>query len=143
MICHFLLRRQRLCFAVARIFVRGLTYPEAVRESTRRMLRYSLPLVVLTAINGGWRQIFRQDKAQKRRNTGCILSFCNAVLAKKIRQQRRMALVSGSFPDVLLSLCAGGFAPLSTIYKIGHGCDRFYLGWQYFLKKCPYSMKRS
>ena len=47
MICHFLLRRQRLCFAVARIFVRGLTYPEAVRESTRRMLRYSLPLVVL------------------------------------------------------------------------------------------------
>ena len=47
MICHFLLRRQRLCFAVTRIFVRGLTYPEAVRESTRRMLRYSLPLVVL------------------------------------------------------------------------------------------------
>ena len=47
MICHFLLRRQRLCFAVARIFVRGLTYPKAVRESTRRMLRYSLLLVVL------------------------------------------------------------------------------------------------
>ena len=46
MICHFLLRRQRLCFAVARIFVRCLTYPKAVRESIRRILRYSLLLVV-------------------------------------------------------------------------------------------------
>ena len=55
MICHFLLRRQRLCFAVARIFVRGLTYPKAVRESTRRMLRYSLLLVVPPKWAGAWR----------------------------------------------------------------------------------------
>ena len=55
MICHFLLRRQRLCFAVARIFVRGLTYPKAVRESTRRMLRYSLLLVVPPLWAGAWR----------------------------------------------------------------------------------------
>ena len=33
----FLLRRQPLCFAVARIFVNCLTHPEAVRESTRRI----------------------------------------------------------------------------------------------------------
>ena len=61
MICHFLLRRQRLCFAVARIFVRGLTYPEAVRESTRRMFRYSLPLVVLCFRTTHKRRIGEKD----------------------------------------------------------------------------------
>ena len=35
--CLLLLRRQSLCFAVARIFVDCLTHPEAVRESIRRI----------------------------------------------------------------------------------------------------------
>ena len=34
----------------------------------------------------GWRDIFRRDKAQERRNTVCISSFCNAVSAEEIRR---------------------------------------------------------
>ena len=56
----------------------------------------------------------------------------------------RMALCVGCNSESTPFLCAGdgGSVPYSYIYKIGHGCDRFYRVGQYFLKNRPYSMKK-
>ena len=40
----------------------------------------------------GWRDIFRRDKTQERRNTVCISSSCNAVSAEEVRQTPSLSI---------------------------------------------------